>query len=1204
MNSRRLATWVLVLAGLLGGTAAGADRAVFPAKEWEVATPQSQGLDGAKLEAAIEYLREAAGKEGVRRMVVVRNGRIVWRGPESQKAQGVWSVTKAFTSTAHGLLIEEGKCTLDTLAKDYDPTLTQYYPKVTLRHLATMTSGIDGTGGSYDFDDQGRGDENALVEPLAPFFPPGTKYMYWDEATQHYGYVLTRIAGESLEDYLKRKVLDPIGITQFGWKADKTGKVLNWTGGIEISAEDLARFGLLYLHRGNWNGRQLVPAKWVDEATRVQVPPSIPDALPKSSRKGSGIYGYHWWPNGTTPDGKKHWPDAPPGTYGRSGYNNNDLLVVPEWNMVIVRLGLDEQEDPITTEEYSTFLRMVGEAIRPSMLQSFLDAGMPDEILFAVRKPSIDGHWYANIAYYSTDQCRTTFPMNSGGKLCIYNVRTGQVRTIFEDPEGNIRDPQIHYGGKKLIFAYLPKGKRHYSLYEINLDGTGLVQLTGRGEDVVPGMEDYQKYSPPGWDDFEPTYLPDGQIIFCSTRANRYVQCWMTQVGTLYKCDADGGNIRALSANIEQDNTPWVLANGQVAYMRWEYVDRFHMGYHHLWSMNPDGTRQMVLYGNQINTGTILAPKPVPNSPKLVVTWSPGHGMREHYGRIALVDPRLGPDDPEGVRYISQGNVHCDPWAFSENHILVANKGAIELLDGQGKTEVLHQLPPELVKEGFWIGEPRPVMGREPEPAIADQTNPAVDFGTLALANIYQGRKMRSVAPGTVKNLLVYEVLPKPINYAGAMSEMSAGGTFSVERLIGSVPVSEDGSACFRLPALRSFLFLAMDEKGHCVKRMHSFTSVMPGETTTCVGCHEKRTEAPSAGDRDRLLQVMNTRPVDPEPVPGVPEIFDYLRDIQPILDRHCLECHNHDREEGGFNISGHWGPLYPIGYIQMSWRELFGDNRIILPYAEHSKSNFEPYEIGTGSSRLLKLIEEGHEGVKMPEGEQKVIRHWLDAGANHAGTYAVNSHGTIGFYELSVNVRNDKAWPETQALVEVMTRRCDGCHAPTEAEKKIGSYALPAHFYARYYPADEFQKNRYVAHTMSEDGGRHNRHLIYNLSYPELSKAARSPLAKAAGGLGVCEARSGQAVFKDQSDGDYRVIVAAVARGRRHILEENNRFSMINASANNGPECPVRFVPRRDYVREMIRYGVLPVDHDFGASVDPFALDQAYWKTFWYVPK
>ncbi len=838
------------------------------------------------------------------------------------------------------------------------------------------------------------------------------------------------------------------------------------------------------------------------------------------------------------------------------------------------------------------------------MLDSFLDAGMPDEVLFAVRKPSIDGHWYGNIGYYATGQCRPTFPMNSGGKLCIYNVRTKQVRTVFEDPQGNIRDPQVHYDARKLIFAYLPKGKRHYSLYEINLDGTGLKQLTGRGEDVSPGMEDDSVYSPPGWDDYEPTYLPDDQIIFCSTRANRYVQCWLTPVGTLHKCDADGSNIRGLSANVEQDNTPWVLSNGQLVYMRWEYVDRYHLGYHHLWSMNADGTRQMVLYGNQINRGVILAPKPVPQSPKLVVTWSPGHGQREHYGRTALIDPRLGPDDPEGVQYVSRGNVHCDPWALSEKHFLVANKTAIEMLNDRGETEVLYRLPEELARQGYWIGEPRPVMKRPREPLTADETDPSVSHGSLALVNIYEGRKMRGVKPGTVKSLLVYEVLPKPINYSGAMSEMSAGGTFSVERLIGSVPVSEAGSAYFKLPALRSFLFLAMDDRGRCVKRMHSFTSVMPGETTTCIGCHEPRTAAPSVDDRLQLARFMRSRPVDPRPVAGVPEIFDYLRDIQPILDEHCLQCHNHDREEGGFNISGHWGPLYPIGYIQMSWRQLFGDNRIILPYSEHSKSNFAPYQIGTGSSRLLRQIEEGHEGVDMPQPQQKIIRYWLDAGANYAGTYAVNSHGTIGYYVQNVNVRNDKDWPETQALVEVINRRCDRCHAPTEAEKQIGTYKLPAHFYARYYPPEQFQKNRYLAHTMSEDGGRFNRHLIYNLSYPELSKAARAPLARQAGGLGVCQTKSGETVFADKTDPDYLAIVAAVARGRRHILEENNRFCMVNPSVNNGQDYPVQYVPRRDYVREMIRYGVLPVDHDFGASVDPFELDKAYWKTFTYVPK
>ncbi len=151
----RLFVYVLLLS--VCDHAAIADELVFPGKSWEQATPESQGVDAAKLQAAVDYLANAAGAEGVRRMVIVRHGRMIWRGPEADRVQGIWSITKAFTSTAQGLLIEDGKCTLDTLAQDYDPALAAYYPKVTLRHFATMTSGLDGTGGGYDFDDQGAG---------------------------------------------------------------------------------------------------------------------------------------------------------------------------------------------------------------------------------------------------------------------------------------------------------------------------------------------------------------------------------------------------------------------------------------------------------------------------------------------------------------------------------------------------------------------------------------------------------------------------------------------------------------------------------------------------------------------------------------------------------------------------------------------------------------------------------------------------------------------------------------------------------------------------------------------------------------------------------------------------------------------------------------------------------------------------------------
>jgi len=842
-------------------------------------------------------------------------------------------------------------------------------------------------------------------------------------------------------------------------------------------------------------------------------------------------------------------------------------------------------------------------AERAENMESIFDRcredGLPDEIIFALRKPCTDGHWYANIGYYSYDDQKAPFPKHSGGRLCIYNTVTKECRTLFDDPKGNMRDVCVHYDAEKCIFAYMPENEEHYSLYEINLDGTNLTRLTGMGKEKHPFDNGQTPARLDGWDDFEPCYLPDGDIVFCSSRVSRYVQCWLTQVATIHRCGADGENARILSCNVEQDNTPWVLNNGQLAYMRWEYVDRNHMVFHHLWTMNPDGTRQMVFYGNKKPGGVFLDAKPIPDSNKLVGVYSPGHGIREHYGKIVLFDSTDGPEAPDGIQIIHNGDNHTDPWAFSEETFMAASRNRLVVLDGKGNEEVLYELPKDLADAGFWISEPRPIMKRQREPVIADSTNPKKDTGTFAMVNLYRGRRMKELPEGTVKSLLIYEVLPKSINYSGAMSEVSSGGTFSVERLIGQVPVSDDGSAYFNLPANISVLFAALDADGHCVKRMHSFTSVMPGELQTCIGCHEDRREAPTVADGQKLRLITNREPDNPQPVEGIPEIIDFNRDIQPILDRHCLECHNTRRSEGGFNISGHWGPLYSIGYQQMSWRQLFGDNRVMLPYEEHSKSDFMPYEIGTGSSWLLKLIEEHHAGVDMPADEQKLVRFWLDEGAAYAGTYAVNSTGSIGHYVVNVNSRDDKDWPELADYEDVLVRRCDRCHAPDEESKKAGSYNQPAQFYVKYYPPETAQPNRFIARSMAQDGGRYNRHIIFDLTQPEESLVALAPLAKNANGLGVCEEKSGEMIFAGTDDPDYQKIVTYVARGRRYLLEDCNRYTMSFPSPNNGPNTPLQFVARPDYIREMKRYGVLPPDFDPKQSIDPFSVERRYWDLF-----
>ncbi|MGL6195978.1 MAG: hypothetical protein ACRC2T_14275, partial [Thermoguttaceae bacterium] len=581
--------------------------------------------------------------------------------------------------------------------------------------------------------------------------------------------------------------------------------------------------------------------------------------------------------------------------------------------------------------------------------------------------------------------------------------------------------------------------------------------------------------------------------------------------------------------------------------------------YHHLWTMNPDGTRQTVFYGNLHPEIVMLGAKPIPESDKIVSTFSPGHGIREHYGRITVVDPKKGPDDLENARDVTSHFDYSDPWAFSEDSFMAARYVWLDLIDGDGFSQILYQLPPAECEAGFWINEPQPIIVRQRENIIPDSTDITQPTGRLILGNIYEGRKMEDVEPGSIKELLVLESLPEPIHYEGGMGQISMGGTFTIERIIGTVPVNEDGSASMELPALRSFLFVALDHEGKPVKRMHSFTSVMPGETTTCIGCHEQRVKTPDTKLDSRVFNVLSKSPKKPVPVEGVPDIFDFQRDIQPILDKHCVECHNFDRTDAGVNLSGDWTPLYTTSYQTLSFMKSFGDNR------NRPMSNFAPYEIGSSASTLLKLIDEKHAGAELSPQERKIVKFWLDAGANYSGTYAANGAGLIGWNYHERLIRPDLDWPETKAMSDAISQRCDSCHT----EEKSG----------------------YLSHGMSEGGGRYNRMIIYNLTNPEKSRILTGPLSESAGGKGICEKRSGKAIFETKDDPDYKTILAGVKRGKDYILNESNRTS----------QKP--FVANRSYTREMIRYGVLPPNHDYNAPIDPFETDQKYYEKLWFKP-
>ena len=182
----------------------------FPGKDWEEAPPESQGIDSTRLNATVSYLKNNSGRDGVKELVIIRNGYMVFKGTNIDKVHGVWSLTKSFTSTVLGLLIDDGRATLDTRAKDYVSGMAATYPTVTLRHFTTMTSGY------YAVGDESRGSykHGPSPTPFEPadkplFTPPGSKYAYWDSAMNQFANVLTRVAGEPIEALFKRKIAEP-----------------------------------------------------------------------------------------------------------------------------------------------------------------------------------------------------------------------------------------------------------------------------------------------------------------------------------------------------------------------------------------------------------------------------------------------------------------------------------------------------------------------------------------------------------------------------------------------------------------------------------------------------------------------------------------------------------------------------------------------------------------------------------------------------------------------------------------------------------------------------------------------------------------------------------------------------------------------------------------------------------------------------------
>ncbi|MDH4239000.1 MAG: hypothetical protein OEW48_05525 [Phycisphaerae bacterium] len=768
------------------------------------------------------------------------------------------------------------------------------------------------------------------------------------------------------------------------------------------------------------------------------------------------------------------------------------------------------------------------------------------QVVFATRLIYDDPHWYANIGYFCDDENHKAYAGNGkpdDSKLYILDTETGRIRVLLDGKGGGIRDPHVHYDGRTVLFSYRPAGTDYYNLYEMQTDGTKLKRLTDGP-----------------YDDIEAMYLPTDDIVFISTRSKRWVGCWMTQVGTLFRCDRQGKNIFPLSFNPEHDNTPAMLPDGRILYTRWEYVDRSQVGYHQLWAMNPDGTNVAAYYGNQKHYPLYIDAKAIPGSDDVLVIDSPGHGRSDHRGHVCIITPRLGPDDNRGYRRIYGKAAYNDPYPINSTHFLAASYKQLLLGTTGGES-----FPVLTYKGRANIHEPVPVYERAREKILADRTNPNQPTGRMILADVYSGRNMEGVQPGQIKKLLVLEALPKPVNFSGGMDLTSWLGTFMLERVLGTVPVEEDGSAYFEVPAGRTVLFVALDGNDLSVKRMQSFTNVQPGEVLSCVGCHEHRALTPAPIRANRLMAVRRA-PSRIEPFEGLPDVLDYRRHVQPILNEHCVKCHNYKQREGRVVLTEDLGITWSLSYYMLLARGQVADGR-------NGYGNQKPRTIGTSASKLMQKIDGSHYDVAVTPQQWRTIWMWLESSAPYAGTYAA-------LRNAAEQVRQGQAVAAFHSPVLNVT--CGQCHGPGKKAAPI-PYGLSNEERAKYQRQQKLAPHERI---VRDEDSRFSAHVLLNVSRPDYSPMLLGPLAKSAGGWGTCEHQ-----FSSKDDPEYRALLAAMQNGKRQ-MDQVARFGT------------TAFKPNRQYVREMKRFGVLKPEFNLDRGpIDIFETDQRYWKLFWYEP-
>jgi formylglycine-generating enzyme required for sulfatase activity len=556
----------------------------------------------------------------------------------------------------------------------------------------------------------------------------------------------------------------------------------------------------------------------------------------------------------------------------------------------------------------------------------------------------------------------------------------------------------LHFDADRMLFS-MPNDK-DWQVFEIRLDGSGLRQVS---PDIADGIGNY-----------DACYLPNGDYLFTSTLPMVSVPCVAgnAHVANLVRLSKDG-SLRQLCFDQEHNWSPRVLADGTILYQRWEYTDTPHANTRLLMNMNPDGTNQRAFYGsNSYWPAAFFYATPVPGSSTVVAGISSGHHGDARAGELYLLDVSKGrthdsgvlaqipsqPTTPSGrgriydhMRGVWPRFLHPQP--LDAKSVLVACQPSPRHSWGIYLADVFDNLL--LLKEspGFHLLEPMPVVRRAAPPVIPDKVDLSRKDATIYLQDIYQGPGLKGIPRGTVKSLRVFSYTFSYHNVGGLYGVVGIDGPWDLHRPLGTVPVHEDGSAMFKVPANTPISLQPLDAEGRALAQMRSWLTAMPGEVLSCVGCHESSNSSPPT-----TPSLAATKPVASlEPWRPVVSGFSFEREVQPVLDRHCSACHDGAEAQpdlrGGrmiddwsSQIAGNAGPSRG-GRFSTSYANLFPYTR--ANGIEGDYHLLAPMEFHFSTSELGQMLRKGHHGVTLDADAMDRLITWVDLNRPYHGSWS-----------------------------------------------------------------------------------------------------------------------------------------------------------------------------------------------------------------------